>query len=479
MGHGFQRKEALLAAGKQSLDLERSIVYTELKESMWKFEAPPSFVKPSPCAGINTHIHEASKPTDLCSRNDVKGRPLSLQMLKRKSSHIPPQATCNIKPSRPGHRRIQPASYPGSATKSFTDAGDSVSCAFASLFLIMKMLQQYSHSLLMRSRPSIFESDRSKHENLVGRSCTEMLESFLWLFQQVFSCTPRLMLLTMVLLADFALYSMSMHVAFPVMALGEPPTPTTLSFNIEKLDVAEAAVIEAHTIYYHGSEEKCKVPIAPSKNMEEFLDGAHNGGGGDGGDVRTRHAGIDAESPRVPQTKTITERSVVNGDDTHGGVTLSSSLLHHVHEKPSEYLSGHEETDLDVPTKRMLVAPVRAPALEADDYPCFDRTDLAYQHEISEDPTNPLLLANYAQFLQLVRHDHGRAEELYKKAMSAEADVDGEVMGRYASFLWVAKGDVAEADRAFKAAAMADPSNAFHAGNYAHFLWTSSASQAE
>jgi hypothetical protein len=66
-----------------------------------------------------------------------------------------------------------------------------------------------------------------------------------------------------------------------------------------------------------------------------------------------------------------------------------------------------QHVKLDQETIRRLVAPV-AVDLEPDNYACFDRTDLEYQHAISMQDTNTLLLANYAQFLYVVRHDNNR-----------------------------------------------------------------------
>ena len=47
---------------------------------------------------------------------------------------------------------------------------------------------------------------------------------------------------------------------------------------------------------------------------------------------------------------------------------------------------------------------------EEDKYPCYDRTDLAYQYALSNHDSNmdPMVLANYAQFMFLVRKDHDR-----------------------------------------------------------------------
>lgn len=128
-----------------------------------------------------------------------------------------------------------------------------------------------------------------------------------------------------------------------------------------------------------------------------------------------------------------------------------------------------QHVKLDQETIRRLVAPV-AVDLEPDNYACFDRTDLEYQHAISMQDTNTLLLANYAQFLYVVRHDNNRAEDFFHRALQVDPS-DGEILGRFASFLWLGRGNKEAAERAYKAAIASDPQNPYHAGSYAHFLW--------
>uniref|UniRef100_A0A0D6QYN9 Uncharacterized protein n=1 Tax=Araucaria cunninghamii TaxID=56994 RepID=A0A0D6QYN9_ARACU len=133
-----------------------------------------------------------------------------------------------------------------------------------------------------------------------------------------------------------------------------------------------------------------------------------------------------------------------------------------------ELESGTDEA-LDHQTMQRFVAPI-AVQLEPDNYICYDRTNLHYQHSISADPDNPLLLANYAQFLHLVFHDYDRADEYFQRAVKLDPS-DAEVIGRYAQFLWLGRGDLEAAEEAFLDAIAADPGNPFHAGSYAHFLW--------
>jgi hypothetical protein len=71
-----------------------------------------------------------------------------------------------------------------------------------------------------------------------------------------------------------------------------------------------------------------------------------------------------------------------------------------------QYFPLRDES-LDHETIQRFVSPINA-KIEADDYAEYFRTDLQYQMGLSQDPNNPLLLANYAQFLNMVFHDYDR-----------------------------------------------------------------------
>ncbi|KAI5062162.1 hypothetical protein GOP47_0022701 [Adiantum capillus-veneris] len=513
------KKEAIVTKG---LDLEKSIVYSELRESACSWEVPPRFFMPYHNdtmgekvlveGGVRRHTHETD--SDLCmqnsggqndlkgrpiSLNDVMGRPMSLRMLKRKLLKVSPQTGSdkqwNSKAPFGEPNRSEFASHCGASTRPRlnypTAVGDSVFSAFASLVYMLKVLQQHALSTAcMQTQASGVDAVDVKtaffHQNWVGRSAyAEMLDSLLWLFQQVFSCTPKLMLLTMMLLADFTLHSVLKHVAIPVVHLGEPPTMTTLVYNMASFTIVGG--VDAMPQYNRAAEEQQLVTRKEHGFKEGFLDGILQSDpgvkNGDGSAITHGRSYSNGNWDYSFLRKLSPEHAVDGaGDDGGAGISTSSpssspliksSLL------PLHHVTDIKGVDLDPTIKNMLVAPVRAPTLEADNYPCFDRTDLNYQQEINSDPSNPLLLANYAQFLHVVRHDNGRAEQLYRRAVMLDAGGDGEAMGRFASFLWVVKGDVEEAESAYKAAVTVDPTNAYHAGCYAHFMWNSSAGQAE
>ncbi|XP_047331633.1 uncharacterized protein LOC124935230 [Impatiens glandulifera] len=108
--------------------------------------------------------------------------------------------------------------------------------------------------------------------------------------------------------------------------------------------------------------------------------------------------------------------------------------------------------------------------IELDNYREFSMTDLTYQMNLFEDPHNPLLLCNYAQFLQLVTHDYDRAEECYKRAIQLEP-TDAFTLNQYANFLWIVRNDLWTAEEQYQEAIAAEPENAYYISAYANFLW--------
>ncbi|KAF2319029.1 hypothetical protein GH714_012607 [Hevea brasiliensis] len=87
----------------------------------------------------------------------------------------------------------------------FADAGDFAYCsvkkAFSSMVFIIRELQNYALSI----RGRLYSEDL---QAVVNKFQKEMNASFVWLFQQVFSRTPNLMVYVMLLLANFTVHSM-------------------------------------------------------------------------------------------------------------------------------------------------------------------------------------------------------------------------------------------------------------------------------
>lgn len=446
----------------QTFDLHKSVVYQDLRDSLGRFDMPARFFGTGSLSSEPRDSPDAQKPQketnqarSLRAKHSVKGRPLSLRMLKRKNSRVMKSEVCQERPLMPQNNQIDNR-----------ERGGSVKSALSSLLFIIKALQEHT----LRLRKLLVYEDLQEVVSMVN---TEMQETFLWLFQQVYCCTPKLMLLTMVLLADFTVFSMGKHVALAV-------TPTT---SVSRFDGGASATLERASFERSipNRFQHIDAPQSPSKTTE-FLSSSPDEAGGGKGVARTLNNGGEADGNedvyRASRAMCSEDESScgdaclhassMSKDQQPGGLSARENRLR---KALSIDVDSQPAALLDQEVKNMFVAPISAD-LEPDNYACYDRTDLNYQHAIITDSSNPLLLANYAQFMHLVRHDDERAEKLFRRAMRADP-WDGEVMGRFASFQWAAKGDRGEADKLYRAALDVDPTNSYHAGLYAHFLWSS------
>ncbi|KAI5080089.1 hypothetical protein GOP47_0005568 [Adiantum capillus-veneris] len=431
----------------------------------------------------------------VCAEGAVAGvnLPLSLRMLKRKQQD-------------------------SALVSGLCDVGNSLLNAFSSVVSMMKTLQ--SHTLHIRRQ--FFEQEI---EGLLNQVQREMHVSFIWLFQQVFACTPELMVLLMVLLADFTAFSLVNNV--PVQL----PTP------LYAPPVSIASLLSNNTEIDKGFRDFLNISVKSSPSIFNKADGLHSSNGGwvGNGGGGTYHIAGDADEDPDHTNRTVKLNKALYTMDDQVPTELSSTASMVSHDvsssqyglPPNDYILSGDDTEasdfsamaaalafeelnlvddtsnaepvspsfdnegldlvhavgmkeiarssshlvLDQLTTRSLVAPITA-RIDDDNYACYDRTDLAYQDAISNDSNNSLLLANYAQFLFLVRKDHDRAEELFRKAVVCDP-FDCDAIGRFASFLWLARRNLGAAEKAYQAALRADPANSFHAANYAHFLWNS------
>eukprot|EP00250_Pteridium_aquilinum_P015281 c22490_g1_i1 orf=319-2097(+) len=422
------------------------------------------------------------------------GVPLSLRMLKRKQQ---------------GH---------GKAISGVAEVGNALLKAFSSMVFMMKELQ--SHSFYIRQ-----QFFKQEIEDILNQVHRDMHASFLWLFQQVFSCTPELMMLLMVLLADFTAFSMYNRLPVAMTVSPSAPSSAIVSVLLGTLD-ASALPMSRSGKDMQASLEKA-VMTSPSvvdtgdQLLDDSGDWIGNGGrsshtsftaaGGDDGDFdssksfssmnKALHSvenSLPSELSSMGMAELLSETQILSDESTASDFSSMAAALAYeelntavddlsnsdalfgsssngwdqsIQPLGSLQSAGLNYTHLDQHILQNLVAPVTA-LIEDDNYTCYDRTYLDYQYAISSDSTNPMLLANYAQFLFLVRKDHDRAEELFRRAVLCDP-LDGNAISRFASFLWLARRNLAAAGRAYKAAVRADPSNSFHAADYAHFLWNS------
>ncbi|KAG6552500.1 hypothetical protein Mapa_005920 [Marchantia paleacea] len=401
-------------------------------------------------------------------------------------------------------------------------AGETACCsikkAFDSMVFMIRALQNCAFEMRQ-----VFVSTNDV-ESILSMVQREMQSSFVWLFQQVFSCTPTLMVSVMILLANFAVFSLGNNVA--TGAVLEPPTP--LVSNLQRRVESEGTLrgVDGKSLFSFVRVDttsdiaNSRSSSAPSTSPDgESTSGRGNfGSGGFGGRSIVVAGGEDGDhfsrfnsrrnamfSEKVSETKDVQRASVLRPgsgnsvfstkfeditDETTsgGGVSIEEgvkaeelgtseelsyqSLLEQT-ARELELKAGepHQHVLLDQETLRRLVAPVTA-RMESDNYACFDRTDLEYQHAIREEPTNTMLMVNYAQFLFAVRRDNRGAEHFFSKALKLDKE-DGDIWARWAIFLWLGRDDRPAADEAYRAAIALDPCNPYHAGSYAHFLWHS------
>ncbi|XP_074568139.1 uncharacterized protein LOC141824710 [Curcuma longa] len=425
-------------------------------------------------SGAESESSALSSPASFCFDASPAVSHLSSSLRKQESSTEPPWVP--VRPEPPNWPdQIVPASVEKNANsveiplslriikrkKRWEDgwwlreAGESAYCsvkrAFSSMVFMIRELQSYTFQM----REELLREDL---QGILARVQQEMNSSFVWLFQQIFSCTPTLMVSVMLLLANFTVYSMG-HLDASAMAAPNPPTQL------------ETVAVE-HRRQIHGDHSSIR-----TTSIGRTASVGGNGGGGKTrpvvgatGDGRSGEESV-AYNTIFPDAISTAPGTVT----TEEGAMAAEQEEARVWKGILDEVSGIQKSTrgdalMDEETLRQLVSPVTVD-LEADDYVDYLRTEITYQKALSQDPENALLLANFAQFLYLVLQDHDRAEFYFKKAVASKP-ADGEAWSRYASFLWVARKDLAAAEETFLEAIAADPGSAAYAASYAHFVWS-------
>lgn len=337
---------------------------------------------------------------------------------------------------------------------SFREAGESAYCSVKAAFSSMVFIIRELHSYTLQMRELLFFEDL---QGILSRVQKEMHASFVWLFQQVFSHTPTLMVYVMILLANFTVYSMGHN----AIAAPSPPAVDTASVlevqdhNNQKFD---SSAIKTFSVSFSG--------------WKTTSIGGNNGGGGKVPPVASGTDG-DGGFNQSDQYRAVLPDGASQLPSAGSPVSEAReeevALWNSIVNEASEMQALLRDEALDRETIQLFVSPVNA-KIESDDYEEYFRTDLLYQTSLSQDPNNSLLLANYAQFLLLVAHDYDRAEDYFKRATAVEP-ADAEAYNKYATFLWRIRNDLWAAEETFLEAISADPGNSHYAANYAHFLW--------
>jgi hypothetical protein len=277
----------------------------------------------------------------------------------------------------------------------FWEVGESACCSVNKAFSSMVFMIRELHSYILYMRQGLFYEDI---QDILGRVQQDMHASFVWIFQQIFSCTPSLMVSVMLLLANFTVYSMTNSVA-----LADPLSQPQISL---------VAIVDSN------SEQKTNQLLfdqaSAVKNFSPGRTASVGGSGSGGGKVRPVAGSTDdGRSEGSSSSQQITHSgspSTVSGD---GAVELvreeddEAAWSRMVEEAKQMQVSFRDESLLDPDVLKWLVNPVIV-EVEADAYADYQKTELHYQMAVQQDPQNSLLLTNFAQFLQLVLHDNER-----------------------------------------------------------------------
>ncbi|XP_039014176.1 uncharacterized protein LOC120144088 isoform X2 [Hibiscus syriacus] len=289
----------------------------------------------------------------------------------------------------------------------FREAGETAYCSVKKAFSSMVFIIRELHSYTLQMRELLYYEDL---QGILVRVQKEMHASFVWLFQQVFSHTPTLMVYVMILLANYSVHSMGSNVALAAAAAAANPTPGTYVSVVDFQD-------QKHSKFDSSSMKSFSVSSSSGKTA------SIGGNNGEGGKVRPVAGGTDGDGwfDKADQLSTIFPNgaSQISSPGTTGETQRDSTfervtredeltLWNSMVDEASKMLASVRDETLDHETVQRFVSPVTAKIEPDCDYENYFRTELLYQTGLSEEPDNALLLANYAQFLYLVAHDYDR-----------------------------------------------------------------------
>jgi hypothetical protein len=338
--------------------------------------------------------------------------PASLRMLKQKKKQLPEWE------------------------EGFWEVGESARCsvnkAFSSMVFMIRELQSYA----LYMRQGLFYEDI---QDILGRVQQDMHASFVWLFQQIFSCTPTLMVSVMLLLANFTVYSLTNSVAFAA-PLSQPQISlvAVVESNSEQktnqLLFDQASAVKnfspgkTASVGGRGSGGGKVRPVAgstddgrsggPSSARQITHSGSPSTVAGDGAVEVVREEDEEAAwNHMVEEAKQMQvgfrDELLMDPDGGDGAVEVvreedeEAAWNHMVEEAKQMQVGFRDEMLMDPDVLKWLVNPVKV-EVETDAYTDYQKTELHYQLAVQQDPQNSLLLTNFAQFLQLVLHDNER-----------------------------------------------------------------------
>ncbi|XP_044485321.1 uncharacterized protein LOC123210893 isoform X2 [Mangifera indica] len=107
--------------------------------------------------------------------------------------------------------------------------------------------------------------------------------------------------------------------------------------------------------------------------------------------------------------------------------------------------------------------------LRIDD-PNSDNIEEYHKRMVEENPSNPVVLGKYAQFLSKCKGDFQGAEDYYSRAALADP-ANGEILSQYAKLVWDLHHDHDKALGYYEQAVEATPADCNVLAAYASFLW--------
>ncbi|KAL4587748.1 hypothetical protein LXL04_000622 [Taraxacum kok-saghyz] len=261
-------------------------------------------------------------------------------------------------------------------------------------------------------------------------SMKKALSSMVFIIQELQSYTLQMR-------ANYSVYSMSNNIAIASL-----PSPAT----VESISTIEN---QSNTKFDSTTVDTFSVNTA-GKTFTTSIGGLNGGGGG-----KSRPVGCSTD-----------------GDGKFGESTEHQSII--TNESSSSTSNPTRTGEESVSGQKTELTPVTVKIGGEVGTEEYMKTDSFYQIGLSKESDNPLLLANYAQFLYLFAHDHKRAEGYFKRASEIEPK-NAESLCKYASFLWHAKKELWDAEENFLEAISVDPDNSFYWAAYAQFLWANGA----
>ncbi|KAL9271857.1 hypothetical protein AKJ16_DCAP23840, partial [Drosera capensis] len=250
--------------------------------------------------------------------------------------------------------------------------------AFASAVFAIREI----HGQAIRVRGVELEEDM---DGVIAKVQSEMNNSFVWLFKEVFSRTPDLMLDVMVMMADYAAYSTK---NLPFVSLSQENDQIAL-------DQTNGNMMMMADEIGNLEEMMSLSPIVETREEREEMDRKD-----------TELLGIMGLDYAAMQQFLSPVRVEIE-DDHHYVKYSRTDLLYQmsIAQEPGNPL--------------LLSNYAKFLYLVARDY---DRAEECFKRAIQSDQGDAETLSQYATFLWFIRKDIWRAEERYQQAMAAEPD---------------------------------------------------------